>query len=586
MRRALLAGALLALAAAAPAAARKPRPERPRLEKGGGANRGAVKSGPVKGGTERPPPNPELGTVTYLTASRAYLDRGRADGLAVGAELALERRGQGAGTCKVDSVGDHVATCVGAGVRLGDAFRARARETSGFGAPGVNRAPLSTAETARLREAVVSAPVALVELRGGGGPVVVAERRGFTADARLTDYGWFNGGANFHQERADVAVRGAPLPWGLRLDVDASALAWTHRPGTFLSPQAGTSQVWVRQAAVSGREPDRSLTFAVGRLWPWGAPGVAALDGAQVGWRAADGSWEAGAFGGGMPDPLTTAPELNRNAFGGYFAGRTGDRSMLLSHEGRISRTAAPEYGSRWEAEERVRAFLFRALDLGAEVRFGLGGAQAPWALDAARLDADLRIGESLRVDAAVRYVGSEAIDLIAIGALAPGTRSLHGDATVAYAPAPWVTLSLLGSGARDLDQLVGRGLGGAEVALPSLFGAAGGASAGWIEERGWISGRSPFLQFNVQPWRSFRLLGRLTYADQSVVTPLGQGPQTQELSLFVSAEYAITRWLTARCLAVGRTELLFFGRGEDGFSVPSGVPNGLTVQASLGANL
>lgn len=583
MRRTTLAAALVALALAAPAsaakkgrpakkppaaAAKKPRPER--------TGNGAVKSSA----------NPELGTVTYLTASRAYLDRGKADGLAVGAELSMERRGQGAGTCKVDSVGDHVATCVGAGVRLGDAFRAHPREASGFGAPGVNRAPLSTAETARLREAVVSAPVAQVEFRGGGGPVVVAERRGFTADARLTDYGWVNGGSNFHQERADVAVRGAPLPWGLRLDVDASALAWTHRPGTFLSPQTDFSQLWVRQAAVSGREPDRSLTFAVGRLWPWGAPGVAAVDGAQVGWRSADGSWEAGAFGGGVPDPFTTAPALDRSAFGGYFAGRAGDRDALISHEGRISRMAAPEYGSRWEAEERVRAFLFRALDLGAEVRFGVGGAQAPWALDAARLDADWRIGESLRVDAAARYVGSEAIDLVAIGALAPGTRSLHGDATVAYALTPWMTVSLLGSGARDLDQLVGRALAGAEVALPSMFGAAGGLSAGWLEERGWIGGRSPYVQFNVQPARAFRLLGRLTYADQSVVTPLGPGPQTQELALFVSAEYAINRWLTARCLAAGRTELLFFGGGEGDLSVPSGVPNGLTVQASLGANL
>jgi len=574
--RLAFSAALLALALASPAgAARKSRPvKKPRQER---QERRAVK----------PSGNPELGTVMYLTASRAYLDRGHADGLAVGTELKLERQGRDAGACKVDSVGDHVATCVGAGVRLGDAFRARRGEAAGgYGPPGVNRASPPSAETARLREAVVSAPISRVEFRGGGGPVVAAERRGFTADARLTDYGWFNGGANFHQERADVAVRGAPLPLGLRLDVDASAMAWTHRPGTFLSPQADFSQIWVRQAAVSGREPDRSLTFAVGRLWPWGAPGVAAVDGAQVGWRAADGSWEAGAFGGGVPNPLTTAPGFDRNAFGGYFAGRIGDRDMLLSHEGRLSRMAAPEYGSRWEAEERVRAYLFRALDLGAEVRFGVGGAQAPWALDAARLDADWRIGGSLRVDAAARYVGSEAIDLIAIGALAPGTRSLHGDATIAYSPAPWVTVSLLGSGARDLDQAVGRGLGGAEMALPSLFGAAGGLSAGWLEERGWIDGRSPFVQFNVQPWRSVRLLGRLTYADQSVMTPLGPGPQTQELSLFVSAEYAVTRWLTARCLAVGRTELLPLSGGEDALPNLSGIPNGLTVQASLGANL
>jgi hypothetical protein len=138
----------------------------------------------------------------------------------------------------------------------------------------------------------------------------------------------------------------------------------------------------------------------------------------------------------------------------------------------------------------------------------------------------------------------------------------------------------------RDLDVLVGRALWGAELALPSALGAAGGASLGWIEERGWISGRSPYVQVNARPWKSFRVLGRLTYADQLVTTSAGTGPETEDLSLFLSAEYAITRWLTARCLAVGRTELLPLGEDGEGLPLTRGVPNGLTVQASLEASL
>lgn len=568
MRARSLALALLALGAIAAAA---PRGRDRRAKKPAAANRTRVRSSA-----------PDLGTVTYLTAGRAYLDRGRDEGLAVGAELALERRGQKAATCTVDSVGDHSATCVGAGVRLGDAFRARPRGASAqaAGEVGPDRAIPSVGEQTRVLAAVQAAPVKLVAF--GGGPVMVAAQRGFTAEARLNDYSWFNGGSNFHQERADVLVRGAPLPLGLRLDVDASAVAWTHRPSRFLSPLTSTSQVWVRQAAVSSREPDRNITFALGRLWPYGAPGIAAMDGAQVGYRFGDGSLEAGAFGGGVPDPLTTAPTLQRTAFGGYVMGRLGDRNMLLTHEARLSLMSAPEFGSRFEGVERVHAFLFRTLDVGAEVRFGLGGAQAPWAVDAARLSADWRLGDTLRVDGALRYAGNEAIDLLTIGAAASGTRSLHADASVSYSPTPWMTVTALGSGARDLEELVGRALFGAEVALPSTFGAAGGLSLGWIEERGWISGRAPYVQVNVQPWRALRLLSRLTYVDQAATSSVGLGPVTEDLSLFVSAEYAVTRWLTARVLAAGRTQVPNF----DGEESALRAPNGLTVQASLGANL
>src|SRR5262249_46159740 len=62
------------------------------------------------------------GRVVAVSARRAYLDRGRADGLTTGLALTLRRGARTVGTCTVELVADHSAACTQARVHVGDVF--------------------------------------------------------------------------------------------------------------------------------------------------------------------------------------------------------------------------------------------------------------------------------------------------------------------------------------------------------------------------------------------------------------------------------------------------------------------------------
>ena len=64
-----------------------------------------------------------LGRVQMVTDRRAYLDRGAVDGLVAGQALAIARAGRPIGSCTLEVVGDHEATCTGHRLRVGDMFR-------------------------------------------------------------------------------------------------------------------------------------------------------------------------------------------------------------------------------------------------------------------------------------------------------------------------------------------------------------------------------------------------------------------------------------------------------------------------------
>src|SRR5262249_55571686 len=51
------------------------------------------------------------GKVRFVTAKRAYLDRGALDGLKVGDAISLQRLGKNVGGCKLESVAEREATC-------------------------------------------------------------------------------------------------------------------------------------------------------------------------------------------------------------------------------------------------------------------------------------------------------------------------------------------------------------------------------------------------------------------------------------------------------------------------------------------
>lgn len=525
--------------------------------------------------SREPTPTPTGGSVLYLSSGgRVYLDRGREEGLEKGLVLALSRRGKAAGSCRVDWVADHRAVCQGQGPRPGDRFELPQREA----APGVaaRPRPASTEELSRRKAVLDAAPQPLVESVGG---TAGGERRP-PVRVELGHTSWLsNTGGSFNQERVDVSLRGMPLGAGFRLSLDATAMAWTGRPDGFRSPNRAVAQLYVREGEVTHREPGQHLALAVGRVWPWYVPGVALFDGAQLGWRSTSGNLEVGGFGGGVPDPVKLEPSFQRLVAGAYVAGQysgdSGSVLRLLQHEARVSFMSAPEYGQRVEAEGRVRAWLGKSADVGAWVRMGLGDAQAPGGVDAARLDVDVRPSETWRLSAGARYTGTMALDVPPpLDEPSLRSRTVNGDLTALWQPAPWLLAGVTGLLSRDIQTGIGRQLVGPEVGLPRLFGTMGGLSAGYLEELGWLRGRSAYLQPVLRPATSLRLLGRVSYFEEQPPSGITDMAATRDLGLYASTEYAPARWLTVRVSVLARFGVSSVSEG--------GLPMGLMGNASL----
>lgn len=496
-------------------------------------------------------PASSQGSITDVSQGRAYLDRGKDEGLAVGTEVKLSRRGKPAGSCRVESVSDHHAICQGQDLRPGDQFTVAA--ASEPPAPATRPVPVAPTELARWRSALESSPHPLVEFQGGG------TKRRTSAEVQLGHTSWYTTNANstFHQERAGVSLRGIPLFGGFRLYLDATAVGWTSRPEGFRALARTTAQLYVREAELMAREPGSRLALAVGRVWPWFVPGVAVFDGAQAGWRSPDGDFEVGGFGGGVPDPVTLSPSFERVAAGAYLAGRrTGGEDAalrLLQYETRVSYMSTPQSSTRVELEGRARAWLGQRTDVGLWARFGLGDAQAPGAVDAARLDVAMHPSEQWRFSGGVRYDGGLALDAPPMDGLDLGSRALHADVVATWQPTAGFSAGLTGVAARDIEEALGRQLVGPELGFPHLFGARGGLSLGYLEELGWQRGRSGYVQTVLQPGASVRVIGRLSYFEDVPPTDASGGLPSRDAGLYTSTEYAPTRWLTVRASLLAR---------------------------------
>ncbi len=521
--------------------------------------------------TSAAPASTDQGSVTSVRAGSAYLDRGRDDGLTVGLELTLSRDGLPAGSCRVEWVGDHHASCQGPGLRVGDAFTlARAPEPPE--APA-RSAPSAPAELARRHAALESAPQPLLEFK--------AEDSGTTpkGEARVGHTSWSttNADSSFHQERADVSLRGLPVSGRLRMYLDATALAWTGRPEQYRALARTTAQLYVREGELVSREAGQSLALAVGRVWPWFVPGVAVFDGAQVGWRSERGDLEVGGFGGGVPDPVTLSPSIDRLAVGAYLAGRHagggGQALRLLEYEARASFMSAPEYSKRLELEGRASALLGYTTSVDLSARVGLGDAMAPAGVDAVRVDVEHRPSEDWRLSGSLRYDGALALDVPPLDGLNLGTRALRGDLTSTWRITPGFSAGLSGLLTRDLETAIGRQLVGPDLSFPHLFGARGGLSLGYLEEFGWQKGRSAYVQTVLQPSGAVHVLGRLSYFEDTSPSSLSDAVPGRDVGLYTSTEYSPTRWLSLRVSLLAR------------LGANPAAPFGLTGNASVGGN-
>lgn len=530
----------------------------------------------------RPAPAPSRegeGRVTQVTAARAYLDRGQDAGLTAGVSLQLRRRGRPAGSCKLEWVAPHHATCTGAGASVGDSFQVS--KPTQAARPAALPPQIPQAELSRRAASLAAAPFPKVEFGQGarGGPRV---RLG--VETELAHDAWAAVTAAtgpFQEERLDLALRGTEVGAGLRLFLDATALRWSRRPEGFRFPSASATQLYVHQAELSLREPGRAFTLGAGRIWPWAAPGIGVVDGVQAGWRSARGDLEAGVVGGLVPNAVTLAPELRRPVVGGYIANTwTFDGPLRwLRQESRVSLASTPAEGWRLEVEGLVRGWLGRWADFSAGVRVGLGQASAPALLDAARVDLGLHPLPQVRFSLGARYSGSGPSEVLEPGGLTTPDRWLHADASGSWDVTSWLSVGASGFHARDLGTRMWRTFGGPEVSFPTALGRLGGISLGYQHEAGAALGRTAYLQAILAPFERLRVFARGSYFDDA--GPLaGTVASGTELGAFTSVEYRFTDWLALRASALGRFGLTP-GEREEGTAGPR--PVGVTASGGLG---
>jgi hypothetical protein len=566
MTTAVAIAALLLAAAPARPARRAPAPTPP-------AAPPAAPAPPPSAAAPRPEGSPPAraahrgtGAVAYATATQVYLDAGAEDGLAIGAVLELRRGADPVGRCTVEAVAPHHAACSGARARAGDTFTL---PTFAAEAPAPRLLPPPPPDDvlARRRAVVEAAPVPQVVYQATpSAPMVMPRTRAI--DLALTHQTWdaSPGGAS-SKESLDLLARGVPLSSWLFLDLDARLEHWTSRQAARFRPQDKT-QLYVWQAQLTAIPSDR-FSFSAGRVLPWGVPGATILDGGMAGWRGelAGARAEAGLFAGTVPQPDTLKLTSERATGGAYWSldRRLGDATLRT--EGRLAAVRSPELGTRGEATLTGRLFTPR-LDLSAEAGLGAGGkAHAQGYLDAARIDATVRPAPRLALGGSFRYAGlgwPQAYDPPAM----PG-RSREGDGFVTYDALRWLRVGAAGGFSEDVSSGAARRWIGPEATFPRLLWGWGTVSAGYLEERGWMSGRSAYAQLVATPWRPVWLLARAAWSHES-----GGGALQDEGSLTLGARAELNRFLSLRLTLVGRTALDGAGEG--------GNPHGLSAFATL----
>ena len=491
------------------------------------------------------------GTVLYTTAGRLYLDAGARDGLTPGQVIDLRGGGRSSGTCKVEQVADDRATCAGTGT-VGATF-ALSPPPPSAPEPVVRPAsPAAPEVVARQREAVLQSAFEKVDARPDG--AAGFGTRGVSRVAAVHTTYAATGVGPWHEERVDASLRGLPLAGGFALDADLSARRWTLRSGPVSFRPEDPTQLYIWEAALSRRGKGDALAVSLGRVRPRSVPGATILDGAQAGWRTAGGT-EAGLFGGLVPDEVTLAPTLQHGTVGAYwtgsYTGAPASPMRLFRHELRAAFVQTAELGRRIEGEALAQLWLGRALDVSGQVRVAGGDHQSPGDLDAVRIDANARPIESLTVTGGFRYDGLRVPELDGSSILLGGS-GRHADLSAAWAPAAWIRLSVLSGLSTDLVSSLSRRYAGPEIGFPRLFGDAAGIAIGYVEESGWSSGRSGWLEFLLRSRGTFQCLARLSWFHTA-----GQGPSdTDDLGAYASASAQLGRFVALRVSALARRSL------------------------------
>lgn len=267
---------------------------------------------PVTTAPARPSPV-RTALVTFVTTSSAYINAGKAEGLAMDGRVDVVRRGRSVAELKVTFLSTHQASCrivsVVDSVVVGDSVRylavtapdtAAVAYGTGGPKPSVSR-PASRASLGRLRGRV------------GLYYLTVTQRD--TLGGRLS------------QPSGDFRLNGAGLggsPIGIVIDIRSRRLVQAL-PG---SPTRTTDLTRVYQAAVSWQAPGLPFRFTTGRQYAPGVTSVGLLDGAAA--EVSLPGWDYGLFAGTQPDPVNLGFSSHVAQLGGYF--RLHSRAASLTH--------------------------------------------------------------------------------------------------------------------------------------------------------------------------------------------------------------------------------------------------------------
>jgi len=511
----------------------------------------------------RAPAGSPFGRVQFATEHRAYLDRGSAEGLVVGQWLPIARGVRSIGSCKIESVGDHEATCTGLRLRPGDAFRTPRTGGRKARPPAPAMAAVLDDKTLEARAAqIADAAIEKVDFNGkhslrSRGAVEAAP--GFAT--------WFTepGGGNYAQERIDGVIRGVPIGnTDFRFDGAFSAVHWTT-PSTERFRPASPTQFYLWEAEAYRRVQDGGTTLAIGRLWPRRAPGLTVLDGIQLGRENESRSAEGGVYGGLIPTADGLVPTFDIWTGGLYGALiQSGDKAStirLAREEMRVGAWHAAGVGAVGEGEGLAQVWI-------GPVTTG-GGGRVTWAaeqknahavVENAHFDLGVRPSLDSGLGLHARYIGVSLLQQAPLRAEVPMTAgAFHGitDGFVNFSS----RLALAGSAGVHREDATGRYQvhGGAELRFPRMFGETGGLWFGATVEQGWMQGETAYAQFLGHFGDRLQVVARLSGDGTRFETPTAIW-NLNELAAYLSVDGAVAARLHLRAYSMLRAPILVQG--------------------------
>jgi len=536
-----------------------------------------------RGGSSASSEVTQVGQVRFVTAGAVYIDRGTAQGLAPRQVLFLTRPGRVKRTrCVVEMVTDHSAICrpAGAGIslgtRVGDVFRFVAPRPRGLASVKATLPRVLPEATLQRRAKLIGAAphervdFAVKPLASRAASVTLGASVTVWSVPAGTDVG------PRATEQLDVQVHNIRVgQTDLRLDAAATAVHWQKRATQLRFQPVSPAQIFLWDAEISRRELDDVAVFSLGRIWPWHLPGIALLDGIQVGRRNPGSGAEIGAYGGLIPTPLGLSPTTTLWVTGAYGTlsqpGGSGGFFPFLREEARVGLRHALVVGLVTEGEALADATWENwGADAGARVRYAAATEREPvWeqAHVGMRLRSIPRVGGWVQF----RYTGvAPEQQPLLINELPALHGGYHASLNGFLIPRDGLQLGGFASYHLDRDSGLRETEGGLDLGVPRLLGDVGGFWFGASVGEGWLRGRTAYIQFSSRQVRAIQVLARLNGSTSEYAaspTPSAATLNLLEVGGLLQIEASLSARFRLRGRALVRAPLVVQGMAPVGQS-------------------